>query len=88
MKLKLLTSLLLIVSTLFFVANANARISPSPTVEKQMVGELKERAKRVREKERQKRRVIEDKCIAKAGKMNNEFAAKKLYKSCLADEGL
>jgi len=27
-------------------------------------------------------------CTYRAGKMNNEFAAKKLYKSCLADKGL
>jgi len=27
-------------------------------------------------------------CAKKAGEMNNDFAAKKLYESCLADEGL
>jgi len=111
-KLKLLTPLLLIVSTLFFVANANARI----TMERQFTSsdgtiltiiipenptreEIGNAIDKAREEYKanlastenladKREKSIEDKCIAKAGKMNNEFAAKKLYKSCLADEGL
>ena len=100
MKLKHLTPLLLIASTLFFVANANAVLTryrdhvtnqvveidvPIDATRNEILKALADRRESLANK---KEKAIKDKCIAKAGKMNNEFAAKKLYESCLADEGL
>ena len=111
MKLKLLTTLLLTVSTLFFIANANAVLkrhydpainkaveidvpinATREEISKALADKRKESFKALADKKRnlanKRKKSIEDKCIAKAGKMNNEFPAKKLYKPCLADEGL
>ena len=99
----LLTPLLLIAITLFFVANANANtvlqryLDPKTNQEVEIYvpidatrNEILKALDDKREKSiaNKREKSIKDKCIAKAGKMNNEFAAKKLYKSCLADEGL
>ena len=101
---KLLTPLLLIASTLFFVANANAVLKRylDPVTNKAVEVDVSLNAteeeiskalayKRENSPEalaNKREKSIKNKCILKAGKMNNNFAAQKLYKSCLADEGL
>ena len=101
---KHLTPLLLIAITLFFVTNANAvlkryrdpvtdkivevDVSLNATEEEisKALADKRENSPEALANKREK--SIKNKCILKAGKMNNEFAAKKLYESCLADEGL
>ena len=94
---KLLTPLILIVSTLFFVANADAFKGRYRDPVTNQIVEIDVSQDSTREeilkaladkREKSIEKSIKDKCIAKAGKMNNNFAAQKLYKSCLADEGL
>ena len=75
-----------VVSERKLVTNQEVEINvPIDATRKEILKALADRRESLANK---KEKAIKDKCIAKAGKMNNEFAAKKLYESCLADEGL
>ena len=87
MKLKLITPLLLIVSTLFFVANADAENPPRFTCQdfaEESFSHPSGWASCSKENENGAR----SKCAKEAGKAGTEHAAKQIEKTCLEEYGL